>query len=70
MRVMQVMAGGPVGGIETLFYDCVIALAAAGLAQFAVVRPNMPIHLARLKAAACLSPPPISTIGGVGRPRA
>ena len=51
MRVMQVMAGGPVGGIETLFYDCVIALAEAGLAQFAVVRPNMPIHLARLKAA-------------------
>lgn len=51
MRVMQVMAGGPVGGIETLFYDCVIALAGAGLTQFAVVRPNMPIHLARLKAA-------------------
>jgi len=51
MRVMQVMAGGPVGGIETLFYDCVIALAEAGLAQFAVVRPNMPIHLARIKAA-------------------
>jgi glycosyltransferase involved in cell wall biosynthesis len=51
MRVMQVMAGGPVGGIETLFYDCVIALAGAGLAQFAVVRSNMPIHLARLKAA-------------------
>jgi len=51
MRVMQVMAGGPVGGIETLFYDCVIALAEAGLAQSAVVRPNMPIHLARLKAA-------------------
>lgn len=51
MRVMQVMAGGPVGGIETLFYDCVIALAEAGLTQFAVVRPNMPIHLARLKAA-------------------
>jgi glycosyltransferase involved in cell wall biosynthesis len=51
MRVMQVMAGGPVGGIETFFYDGVLALADAGLTQFAVVRPNMPIHLARLKAA-------------------
>jgi glycosyltransferase involved in cell wall biosynthesis len=52
MRVLQVMAGGPVGGIETFFYDGVLALAGAGLTQFVVVRPNMPLHLARLKAAA------------------
>jgi hypothetical protein len=51
MRVLQVMAGAPVGGIETFFYDGVLALAEAGLTQFAVVRPYLPLHRARLETA-------------------
>jgi hypothetical protein len=51
MRVLQVMAGAPIGGIETFFYDGVLALAEAGITQFVVVRPNMPLHLPRLAAA-------------------
>jgi glycosyltransferase involved in cell wall biosynthesis len=47
-RVMQVMAGAPVGGIETFFFDAVLALAAAGLEQSAVVRPNAQRQIARL----------------------
>jgi len=50
-RVMQVMAGAPVGGVETFFFDAVLALAEAGLEQMAVVRANAPFQLARLKAA-------------------
>lgn len=51
MRVLQIMAGAPVGGIETFFFDGVLALAEAGVSQYVVVRPYLPLHLARLKAA-------------------
>jgi glycosyltransferase involved in cell wall biosynthesis len=47
-RVMQVMAGAPVGGIETFFFDAIIALSAAGLEQSAVVRPNAHRQVLRL----------------------
>ncbi len=49
MRVLQVMAGAAVGGIETFFFDGVAALAQAGLAQFVVCRPNVPHQLERLR---------------------
>lgn len=50
LRVLQVMAGADVGGIETFFFDAVEALAEAGLAQFVVIRPNVPAHqIERLK---------------------
>jgi glycosyltransferase involved in cell wall biosynthesis len=48
---MQVMAGAPVGGVETFFFDAVLALAEAGLNQHVVVRDNAPFQLDRLKAA-------------------
>jgi hypothetical protein len=47
---MQVMAGAPVGGIETFFFDAVCALSDAGVAEHVVVRPNVPSQLERLKA--------------------
>ncbi len=51
LRVMQVMAGAGVGGIETFFFDGIAALHAAGLAQHAVIRPDVPAHqIARLEA--------------------
>lgn len=49
LRVLQVMAGAAVGGIETFFFDGVAALAGAGLEQFVVCRPNVPHQLERLK---------------------
>ena len=48
LRVLQVMAGAAVGGIETFFFDGVAALAEAGLEQFVVCRPNVPHQLERL----------------------
>ncbi|MDR5726764.1 MAG: glycosyltransferase [Terriglobia bacterium] len=48
-RVLQVMAGAPVGGIETFFFDAVLALSEAGLEQAAVVRPNAPYQIGRLR---------------------
>ncbi len=48
---MQIMAGAPVGGIETFFFDAVMALSAAGLDQTAVVRPNAQHQISRLSAA-------------------
>lgn len=48
-RVLQVMAGAPVGGIETFFFDAVLALSDAGLEQVAVVRPNAPYQIKRLE---------------------
>ncbi len=50
MRVMQIMAGAEVGGIETFFFDAVCALADAGVEQYAVVRPNMHAGLQQLRA--------------------
>ncbi|HEV2561593.1 MAG TPA: glycosyltransferase family 4 protein [Rhizomicrobium sp.] len=50
-RVMQVMAGAPVGGVETFFFDAVLALAGAGVPQHAVIRPNTLFQIGRLKAA-------------------
>ena len=50
-KVMQIMAGAPVGGVETFFFDAVLALAEAGLQQHVVVRDNAPFQLGRLKAA-------------------
>jgi glycosyltransferase involved in cell wall biosynthesis len=50
-KVMQIMAGAPVGGVETFFFDAVLALAEAGLQQVAVVRPNTPFQLSRLREA-------------------
>lgn len=50
MRVMQVMAGAAVGGIETFYFDAVLALADAGLEQLAVVRPIMHGGLEQLRA--------------------
>jgi glycosyltransferase involved in cell wall biosynthesis len=50
-RVLQVMAGAPVGGIETFFFDAVLALADAGLEQTAIVRPNTPYQTSRLSTA-------------------
>lgn len=49
MRVMQVMAGAKVGGIETFFFDALCALADAGIEQYAVTRPNMLAGLERLR---------------------
>ena len=50
LRVLQAMAGAGVGGIETFFFDAVEALHDAGLAQFAVIRPDVPTHqIERLK---------------------
>lgn len=51
MRVMQVMAGAQVGGIETFFFDAVTALAEAGLDQHVVVRPIAATGIGRLTAA-------------------
>ena len=48
-RVIQVMAGAPVGGIETFFFDAVLALAEGGIEQVAVVRPNAPYQIKRLR---------------------
>lgn len=48
LRVLQAMAGAPVGGIETFFFDGVVALAEAGLEQFVICRPNVPHQLERL----------------------
>ena len=50
LRVLQVMSGAAVGGIETFFFDAVEALHAAGLAQFVVCRPNVPHRLEKLRA--------------------
>jgi glycosyltransferase involved in cell wall biosynthesis len=50
-KVLQVMAGAPIGGVETFFFDAVLALADAGLQQVAVIRPNTPFQISRLKAA-------------------
>ena len=50
-RVMQIMAGAPIGGIETFFFDAVLALADAGLVQLAITRPNAPYQISRLSAA-------------------
>jgi glycosyltransferase involved in cell wall biosynthesis len=49
VRVMQIMAGAEVGGIETFYFDAVYALADAGVEQYAVVRPNMRQSLERLR---------------------
>ncbi len=52
LRVLQVMSGAGVGGIETFFFDAVVALAEAGLAQFAVVHADAPARqITRLSAA-------------------
>lgn len=40
MKVMQVIAGGPVGGAETFFVSLSLALHQAGLQQKIVMRPN------------------------------
>ena len=45
------MAGAPVGGIETFFFDAVLALSAAGLEQTCVVRPNAHHQISRLSTA-------------------
>ncbi len=45
------MAGAPVGGIETFFFDAVLALSEAGLEQTAVIRPNAPFQIERLSKA-------------------
>lgn len=50
MRVMQIMAGAPVGGIETFYVDALCALAQRGLTQYAIVRPNLRNGLERLRA--------------------
>jgi glycosyltransferase involved in cell wall biosynthesis len=50
-KVLQIMAGAPVGGVETFFFDAVLALAETGLNQHVVVRNNAPFQLDRLKAA-------------------
>lgn len=50
MRVMQIMAGAVVGGIETFYFDAVAALAEAGLDQFALVRPYASTGIAKLRA--------------------
>src|SRR5665213_378923 len=50
-RVMQVMAGAPVGGIETFFFDALLTLSEAGLEQVAVVRPNAKYQIERLESA-------------------
>lgn len=42
MRVMQVMAGGPVGGAETFFVDAVKAIDELDIAQSVVTRNNNP----------------------------
>ena len=50
LRVMQVMSGAGVGGIETFFFDGIAALHEAGLAQHVVIRPDVPAHqIARLE---------------------
>lgn len=53
LRVLQVMSGPGMGGIETFFFDAVTALAEAGLAQFVVVHSDAPARQTdRLAAAA------------------
>ncbi len=42
MKVLQVMAGAPHGGAETAFVDTCLALAKAGVAVEAVIRPHPP----------------------------
>lgn len=42
MRVLQVMSGAGIGGIETFFFDGVEALHHAGLKQCVLIRPNVP----------------------------
>lgn len=49
LRVLQVMSGAGVGGIETFFFDAVEALNEARLAQFVVCRPSAVHQLERLK---------------------
>lgn len=44
LRVLQVMSGAGVGGIETFFFDAIEALHQAGLSQHAVIRPDVPGH--------------------------
>lgn len=39
------------GGVETFFFDAVLALAEAGVPQHAVIRGNAPFQIGRLKAA-------------------
>ncbi|MDE2464993.1 MAG: glycosyltransferase family 4 protein [Alphaproteobacteria bacterium] len=43
-RVLQVMSGAGVGGIETFFFDAIEALRKAGLRQYVVIRPNVPFR--------------------------
>lgn len=50
LRVLQVMSGAGVGGIETFFFDAVEALNEAGLAQFIVCRPGAIHRIGRLRA--------------------
>jgi hypothetical protein len=45
------MAGASVGGIETFFFDGVVALHEAGLKQFVICRPNVPHQLERMEEA-------------------
>ena len=50
IKVLQVMSGAGVGGIETFFFDAVEALHQAGLCQHVAIRPNVPSRqIARLK---------------------
>lgn len=51
MRVMQVMAGAPVGGAEAAFEETCIALQKSGLTQMAIIRPNNPDRQKKLEAA-------------------
>lgn len=49
MRILHVMAGAQSGGAETMMLDGVLALAAAGVAQHAVVRGDNPQRIAALR---------------------
>ncbi len=50
IKVLQVMSGAGIGGIETFFFDAVEALHQAGLHQHVAIRPNVPSRqIARLK---------------------
>ena len=50
IRVLQVMSGAGIGGIETFFFDAVEALHRAGLRQHVAIRPNVPSRqIARLR---------------------
>jgi glycosyltransferase involved in cell wall biosynthesis len=51
MRVLHLMAGAEAGGAETMMADGAVALAAAGVTQAAIIRPNAPARTNMLREA-------------------